>query len=260
MLTGLVSAGRAQVPYSDPDGRLLPFSSEEQVLDFLRTADVVWKEKMGSGTNKSKRKLMLEKNGVRAHAIHRTGYEIKEVPGGDFVDSYLSDIAAYEMAILLGLENVPPVVRRKGGSLQIWIENATTDAIRRQKGEEPEDPERFERQLQNMRIFDNLIANSDRNPGNIVIGADGKVWFVDHGRSFAGQEELKYPELITGCDRALWQRLREVSDDEIREAVGPYVRTYMRELLLRRQLLVKEIQRRIDVEGEDEFLFTGSRP
>ncbi len=254
-LVGLSSGLQAEVVFLDPEGEPLPFESFEDVESFLKTADIVWKEKLAEGTNKRKRKIMLEKDGVQAHAILRTGYEVKDSPGGGFVDSCHSEVAAYQLSRLLGLESVPPAVRRKGGSIQIWVENATTDASRREKGAEPEDPVAFEQQVQVMGVFDNLIANTDRNPGNILIDGEGKVWFIDHTRSFAGQEVLKYPERITGCDRQVWDRLRGLSDSQLREAMRPYLRQYQNALLVRRQLVVQAIQGLVDSQGENEVLF-----
>ena len=248
----------AEGEWLDPDGEPLPFTTDEEVLDFLSSAQIVWKEKLTTGTNKKKRKVMLDRNGVRAHAIHRTGYEVKYISGGGFVDSYESEIAAYNLARLLGLSNVPPVVRRKGGSLQIWVENATTEASRLKDGAEPADPIGFEHQIQNLRVFDNLIANTDRNPGNILLDSRGKVWFIDHTRSFAGQEELRNPDAITGCGSELWNRLREVTDDEIRVSVKGYIGPFMDALLDRRDLLVELLNERIKDEGASEFLFTSS--
>jgi len=250
----------AEVQFFDKDGKPLPFKSYGEVENFLESSAIVWKEKMSVGTNKHKRKIMLQEGGSSARAILRTSYDIKDTPGGGFVDSYMSELAAYRLALLLGLDNVPPVVRRKGGSMQIWIENATTDAARRKAGEEPEDPAGFERQVMNMYIFDNLIANTDRNPGNIIIDSLGKVWFIDQTRSFAGQEELRYPDKITGCSRQLWTHLQSVSDAEIRDAVGPYVKGYMPQLLRRRQLLVDAISKQIQAQGEAGFLFDESGP
>lgn len=37
-------------------------------------------------------------------------------------------------------------------------------------------------------IFDDWIANVDRNPGNLLIGGPGEVWLIDHGHSFTGPE------------------------------------------------------------------------
>jgi len=265
LVIAVVSAGTlqrvaaAQVRFFDKDGKALPFNSYPEVEAFLENSAIVWKEKMSTGTNKHKRKIMLQEDNNKARAILRTSYEIKDTPGGGFVDSYMSELAAYKLALLLGLDNVPPVVRRKGGSLQIWIEHATTDAARRKAGEEPVDPERFEHQITDMYIFDNLIANTDRNPGNIIIDSQGKVWFIDQTRSFAGQTELRYPDKITGCSRSLWDRLLSVSDAEIGEAVGAYVE-YMPELLQRRELLVDAIARQIQTQGEESFLFDELQP
>lgn len=247
-----------EAKWFDPDGKPLPFTTDEEVLDYLSSADIVWKEKLTAGTNKKKRKVLLERNGVRAHAIHRTGYEVKYTHGGGFVDSYESEIAAYNLSRLLGLSNVPPVVRRKGGSLQLWIEKATTEASRLKADESPPDPVAFDQQIMNLRVFDNLIANTDRNPGNILIDSSGKVWYIDHTRSFAGQEELRYPDLITGCDIAFWQRLRGVTDDEIRQSIKGYIGPFMDALLVRRELVVELIESRIQSEGVAGFLFTSS--
>ena len=242
------------------DGQALPFTTYPEVEAFLDSADIVWKEKLAAGTNKHKRKIKLQQGSDEAHAILRTSYEIKPSPGGGFVDSYMSELAAYRLALLLGMDNVPPVVRRKGGSMQIWIENATTDAARRKAGEEPADPETFAKQVQDMAVFDNLIANTDRNPGNIIIDSQDKVWFIDQTRSFAGQKELKYPDKITGCSRQLWTKLQDVSNEEILDAVGPYVKNYQSELLHRRDLLVDAIAARIDAQGEENFLFDRPSP
>lgn len=256
---GSARPAAAQARFLDPDGNELPFATYGEVEQFLADADIVSKDKIAAGTNKNKRRVVLEKNGQRARAVLRTSYEIKDAPGGGFVDSYKSELAAYEMAKLLGLDNVPPVVQRKGGSLQIWIENATTDAHRRNAEQEPVDPLRFEAQIRDMNVFDNLIANTDRNPGNILIDENGKVWFIDHTRSFAGQLELKYPDKVTGCSEFLWKRLREVTDAEIRDAVGPYARSYVDELLVRRRLLVELIAAKIAEVGVEDVIFTSSQ-
>jgi hypothetical protein len=259
-LTVVSTAAFAAVPYLDADGRALPFDSEEQVLEFLRTAKIVSKEKLGEGTNKEKRKIQLEKDGMRCNAVLRTGYTIIASGDSGFVDSYLSEVAAYELSRLLGFDNVPAVVRRGGGSIQIWIENARTIRSVLEQDELPYSDEWVDQQRQIMIAFDNLIANTDRNPGNILIDGNDKLWFIDHTRSFAGQDELREPEVITGFDRVLWQNLQSLSDQAIEQAVGPYVRGYLPQLLERRKLLVEEIDRRIAAEGADNFLFTLGQP
>lgn len=260
VLTAVSAAAFGGVPYLDADGKALPLNSEEEVLDFLRTAKIVSKEKLGEGTNKEKRKIVLEKDGMRCNAVLRTGYKVIYSGDSGFVDSYLSEVAAYELSRLLGFDNVPAVVRRKGGSIQIWIENARTVRSILEQDELPYSDDWVEQQRQVMMVFDNLIANTDRNPGNILIDENDKVWFIDHTRSFAGQEELRDPEAITGFDRDIWKKLQSLPDKAIEGVVGPYVRGYLPELLERRRLLIEEINRRIATEGADNFLFTLGQP
>ena len=35
-----------------------------------------------------------------------------------------------------------------------------------------------------MRVFDELIANTDRNQGNMLIDKQWKLWLIDHTRGF----------------------------------------------------------------------------
>ena len=72
-------------------------------------------------------------------------------------DSYLYEIAAYELSKLLGLDIVPPVVERQidetKGSLQAFVENSVTEAARRRNGPEPPDPLRFKDALESGKSF-----------------------------------------------------------------------------------------------------------
>jgi hypothetical protein len=198
---------------------------------------------------------------VRVRAIHRNTYDYRDMASVGFVDSYLSELAAYELSRLLGLNFVPPVVKRKVkkmGSLQLWVEGATTEADRLRGDIEPPDAERFNQQVEVMRVFDNLIANTDRNPGNMIIDPDWRVWFIDHTRSFAGFKELREPKKITRCERGLWQKLQSVSDAEIERAVKKTAPKYIPQLLIRRRLVVEKIRELIATEGEDKVIFDWS--
>ena len=53
-----------------PDGKPLPFQSHVEIKEFLRTAEVTSKERIGEGIN-NPLKVLLEKKGVRMHAIFR---------------------------------------------------------------------------------------------------------------------------------------------------------------------------------------------
>lgn len=261
----IATAVNADPPYPGRDGDPLPFQTEADAIAFLDAADVVEVEKMEAGTNKKKRKVLLEHGGVRARAIHRTTYDHRDMGSVGFVDSYLSELAAYELSRMLGINAVPAVVKRKAkgvgvGSLQLWVEGATTEADRLRQDIEPPDQEAFQQQIDVLRVFDNLIANTDRNPGNILIGSDWRVWYIDHTRSFAGFDELREPDRVQRCERGVWQKLQSLSDEAIRQRIKPYAPRYVPELLERRELLVDLIRQRIAENGEEAVLFVWSGP
>lgn len=256
--------------FVDPDGKPLPFKSNEEVEEFLRTAEIVSRKRVGAGLN-NPLKLLLEKDGVRMHAVFRDIHvdqnEIKLTDGTKyfFRDDADFECAAYELAKLLGLDTVPPAVERKvqrtEGTLQVWVENTISNQERRkEKIPAPTGGIEYWRwmmQWQQIQMFDNLIYNEDRNPGNVLISPDGRLWMIDHGRSFRRWKQLPHPELISYVDRNVWEKLQTLDEALIRERLKDYLQRYeMEGLLERRRLLVKHIQSLIADQGESGVLYT----
>ncbi len=107
-----------------------------------------------------------------------------------------------------------------------------------------------------MHVFDNLIANSDRNQGNLLVDADWTIWFIDHSRGFGRSSRLPYPEKVRACERGLWKSLRELDEETVRQRLTPYLEgKEISALLSRRKKLIKHIQKLIDKNGEDAVLF-----
>ena len=65
--------------------------------------------------------------------------------------------------------------------MDLWIENVAMDEVERlkRKAEDP-DKDRWSRQYVIMQVFDQLIANTDRNQTNILYDKDWKLWMIDH--------------------------------------------------------------------------------
>ena len=128
-----------------------------------------------------------------------------------FRDSAMHECAAYALARLLGLENVPPAVARsingRWGSLQVWVEGTMTGNDRRERGLQPPEPQEWFLRTMMITVWDQLIFNDDRNPGNILIEPDWDVWMVDHTRAFQRNPNLRDPEMVTHCERHFWERL-----------------------------------------------------
>ena len=64
--------------------------------------------------------------------------------------------------------------------------------------------------------FDDWIANADRHPGNLLVGAPGEAWLIDHSHAFTGdkwQPVNLRPEVVTrnqlAQTMALWLKLPE---------------------------------------------------
>lgn len=249
-----------------PDGRYLPFSEDRQVLEFLATAAVIESQEI-NGTSSKPLKLTLEKDGVRAHAIFRTVDVEREhlrnsrEHARGFRDYYGYEVAAYEVSRLLGIDSVPPATLRlldgQEGSIQLWVEQAMGVQDRIDQGINPAHQQMWLYQKQNMAVFDNLIYNFDRNPGNILIDGQGKVWFVDHTRSFKILPFLSDRNEMHVCERKLYEGLRDLDVAELRERLDPYLRqTEIDALIKRRQKLLRLLNRKIAQMGEDAILFS----
>ncbi len=252
--------------WTDPQGKPLPFGSEAEMLDFLRTANVVSASRLGGGIN-NPRKLVLEKNGVTAEAVFRDVNEEKNNPtfGGGrnelfFKDSYVFEPAAYELAMMLGLDNVPPATLRKydrtNGSIQIFIENAITERKELEEHLKPPDDQEWKKQVQMMNVFDALIYNVDRNRGNIIITPDWRLWMIDHSRAFRRNTDLQSQSPINQCERQLYAKLKALDEKEARKRLKDYLTTFeLDALFTRRKLLLERIDKLIAEKGENQVLY-----
>lgn len=255
----------AAASWLGPDGEPLPFRDDAEVLEFLGEARVVSSKQLDSGSNHPY-KLLLERGGVRAHAIFRDvdktrrgSHSAAERLFPSYRDSYLFEVAAYEMSRLLGLDNVPParLYRWNGrhGSIQLWVEGARSEGERMELGEKPADAAAWHLQRTTMRIFDNLIYNFDRNHGNQLLDGTGKLWLVDHTRSFKPTPRLPSKDEILVIDESLWRRLRTLDDDLVRARLEPYLDIRQLEALAdRHRQLVEHVESLIAERGEEQVL------
>lgn len=247
--------------YLGPEGEPLPFSSDEEVEDFLRAADVVEEEVLEEGRNGTL-KVLLERDGVRAHAAFRTvsfsrsNLQIGRWTFKEFRDSHRYECAAYGLSRMLGLGRVPPAVPRtlagREGSLQLWIEGARDETS---EGFRPPEAGRWARQLWSMYLFDNLLFNIDRNSGNILVDSRYDLWLIDHTRAFQLVPELLDDRVIR-VERSVWERLGALNEYDLQRRLGEYLDTReLHALARRRELLVERIEKLIAERGEALVLY-----
>jgi len=261
--------------FIDVDGQPLPFQSDKAIEEQLRTASVVSQSKIPVGVSRP-RKILLEGASHRFNAVFKFIEEEKKnvrdptATGNaklylSWRDSFIYDVAAYHVDRLLDLDRAPPIVIRnikgKKGSLQIWVEGSITEKARREQAIAPPEIARFNQQRSTLQLFDNLVANRDSNLGNTLIDGNWRLWFIDCSRCFGRSKELLYPEMITHCDRKVWQALRELDRNSADKVLSPFLTpAEIDAIFARRDKLVDLIQARIDEWGEALVLFDQRPP
>jgi len=247
-----------------PEGNVLPFSNDLEVEQFMLTAQPVSLKIIRTGVN-TPWKVVLEKDGVEACCIFRFQTDrvgrmrIDGVKRYVF-DRYDNEVAAYQINKILGMDNMPPTTYRelKGrqGSIQLWLEGTMSNLDRNKNKIMPPDPRHWNQQFYDMRVFDNLINNVDRNQANILIDKDWKLWLIDHTRSFSTDKTLPNPKVVTRCSRRLWEAINQIDEKVVRESLNPHLReSEVDAFFLRHKELVELIEKRIKEMGEKEVLF-----
>ena len=64
-----------------------------------------------------------------------------------------------------------------------------------------------------MKMLDLLIANIDRNQGNLSTTSDWHLLLIDHSRAFISKKDLKGMAELGSVDRALWTKMQALTFD-----------------------------------------------
>ena len=238
--------------------------------EFLKSADIVQEEQMGgSQAVTNPWKLTLEKDGITNFALWKNPEGMKK----GFMEGWKWEIAAYLLDRHLDLNMIPPTVERrfKGsrGSVQLWVDVKLS--LKEKNKNKIKTPSHkvfyWNRALYLQRAFDNLIANEDRHAGNIQITEDWRIILIDHSRSFRTSKKFtkkliydakfkEGPREMKELPRAFMDKIKELTADSVREIVGEYLTdAEIGAVLIRRDLIVKEINRRIQEFGEEKVLY-----
>ena len=181
---------------------------------------------------------------------------VKHLPSGQrngFWESYKSEIAAYELDRLLGLEMVPVTIERRVGSdlaaVQLWVERCKLlKDVNQSACPRPSD---WAKQVCRQRVFDDLIANIDRNAGNLLIDPEWNLILIDHSRAFASSK-MPFEKQTTRIDREFFERLKALDRAALDAHVRPWVLGdgNIRDLLKRRDLIVARFEALARERGE----------
>jgi hypothetical protein len=244
-----------------------PQLTAEQQREFLLNAKVVNAKKLEVGVTRSYKLTLTD--GTVTHDAHfqsvneRQGYKQLDRGGEmNFVDSYLYNIAAYELAKLIGIDDMLPVtVQRKcqgkTGALAWWLSTLMSEGQRREKKINPPNLEAYNNSMYKVIVFDELIYDTDRwNPGNIQIGKNWELYMLDFTRAFRLYKDLKSAKDLVRCSRPLLEKLRGLDGEAVSASLGKYLnKPEIEGLMKRRDKIVAYFDKLIAEKGEAAVLY-----
>ncbi len=232
-------------------------ASDQELEEFLKTAEVVSTEDIGEGITRPQR-LTLRRDGVACRAIFKTvDQTITDITYTNrfesvFTDSYVNEVAAYRVDRLLGIGLIPVTVVREvngqTGSVQYWIENAVQAHHVSDQDLPVGDTDLLLTRLMLMYVLDSVIYNIDRNFSNILLRpASDEFFLIDHSRAFRNFKKL--PSLKEERDipvpECVARRLRALDLATLQAELGGLLsKQQIRAMDRRRELLIEELEGR----------------
>ena len=220
-----------------------------ELEDYVRAAVVNKLEDIGIGVTKPKR-AYLAPGGPVDRMVWKT-----IAPGihSGYWESYKSEIAAYELDKLLGLDMIPPTVYRQvdnqPGAAVMWV--APVKSFK-DLGGPPTPPSdkliRWNRQLVKAKMFDNLIANIDPNLGNWLVDPSWNLILIDHTRSFTTRKNEVHA--LTRIDYDLWERMKALTVESLTPAIEKWTgKSEIRAIIERRDRMQVAIDKLVAAKG-----------
>ena len=239
--------------------------SRDRIEQFLLDARIVSEQPIEKGITHTFRVTMTD--GYIYHDAHvqqidlyRPEARTKNGIEKNFTDSYKYNIAAYRLDKMMDLNMVPPCVSRevngKPSAVDWWVDDVQFDEQGRQeKNADPPDLNYWSKQLNDIRDFDQLIYNEDRNEGNLLIDKDWKVWAIDHSRSFRTNPTLRDPSVLRRISGKMLNALKSLREPAVEASLSPFIsKEAVEALMTRRDLLVKFFENQITEKGPDVVL------
>jgi hypothetical protein len=244
-----------------------PTLDEAAVRELLLKGRITGIKTLSKGVTRPRR-VTLTNGIVTQDAVFQSVNQAKPIErfdGGrveiDFRDSYHFNIAAWEVARLVGLQAmVPPCVERiislERGSLCWWVPWKWDEQMRVQQKLRPPDTVQWQRQWDTMRVFRELVDDTDRNQTNMLISESWHLWMVDFSRAFRKSPTPRKLEQLRRCPAGLLARLRSLDPDEVKRAVGRHLLpAELAAMFKRRDAIVAHFEQRIAEVGADNVLF-----
>src|SRR5450432_1867915 len=233
-----------------------PTLTKEQITQFLLTAKVINDHAAKKGVTGTHRLTLAD--GTLTHDgsfqtidEHTASKNFASGTELHFVDSYKYNIAAYKLAEMLGVDDRLPVyVERRWhgdlGSLSWWLPVKMDEAERHKQNLTPPDMDAWNNQMYKIRVFDELIYDSDANLTNVLVGPNWEIWRIDFTRAFRTNKELKDPNNLVRCDRKMFEKLKALDASTLAARTKGYLnKTELEAVMARRDKIVAQFQKMI---------------
>jgi hypothetical protein len=243
-----------------------PRLTSEQTEAFLTNGAITGNKAIGVGITDTRRvtlTLGTLRHDAQVQCVDVVKNEAQQDDGtteANFRDSWKYNVAAYRLGKILGLEDMIPVsIERKVNGTHCavtwWVDNAVMEIDRRKKKLVAPDIDAWNRDTDVITVFDQLIYNTDRNLGNILIDPSWHMWMIDHTRAFRLYYTLRDKKVLSRCDRKLLERMRELNAEAL-IPLKPYLNDdEIKGLLRRRDVLVQFFDDAVRKQGEAAVLF-----
>jgi hypothetical protein len=123
---------------------------------------------------------------------------------------------------------VPPYVERKvhgdGASFSWWVNDSMMEIDRKNRNMEPPDLDSWNKQMYAVRVWHQLIYDTDPNLTNLLITKDWQLWIIDSTRAFRLSKSLRDSKDLVQCDRRLLAKLRTLDKDLLKEKLSRWLR------------------------------------
>jgi hypothetical protein len=236
----------------------------DQMEAFLHDGQIVSIKGISTGVTSSRRAKLT--HGAVEHDAHvqcidesKATFQGSQGTELNFRDTWKYNVAGYRLGRTLGLDMIPVSVERKieGKNCAVtwWIDNSMMEIDRVKKKLNSPHLDEWNREMHIVRVFDQLIYNTDRNLQNLLIDPEWRIWMIDHTRAFRLYTTLKEKKNLVRCDRKLLENLRALDTEKL-STLKPYVTDQeIKGVLGRRNLIVKFFEDQIKEKGEAAVLY-----
>jgi hypothetical protein len=236
-----------------------------EMEEFLRLGKIGAQKNIPRGITLPKR-ATLEYKGMKHDAaietvdISKASYQTESGTEVSFRDSWKYNVAGYELAKILELNMVPPYVERpvagQAASLSWWVDDAIMELDRKQRKLAAPDVEVWNKQMYAVRVWHELIYDTDPNLTNLLVTKDWQLWIIDFTRAFRLHKELRDPKDLVQCDRKLLAKLRALDTDMLREKLSRWLtKSRIDGLVARAGIIVRFFDKEAAAKGEGAVLY-----